>query len=80
MTVVSDANQEIVTEGYLPTELLDLASDTVNLSALDAKTIGVSNNPTETLDCHENVVWDNQNCKGRWRIDDYTPKRVCSFL
>ena len=45
MTVVSDANQEIVTEVYIPTELFDIVSDTVHLYALDAKTIGVANIP-----------------------------------
>lgn len=45
MTIVSDNNQEIVTEVYISTDLLDLPDDTISLYALDAKTIGLSNNP-----------------------------------
>ena len=47
MTVVSDSTQEMVTEIYISTELLDVPKNTIRIFALDAHTIGISNSPPQ---------------------------------
>ena len=52
MTIVSDSTQEMVTEIYLPVDLLDISEEFIRIFALDAHTIGLSNSPPQ--------LWVNQ--------------------
>ncbi len=45
MTTVSDSTQEMITEIYISTELLNISADSVRIFALDSQTIGISNTP-----------------------------------
>ena len=47
MTIVSDSTQEMITEAYIPLELLEISTPTVKIFALDSCTIGLSNSPPE---------------------------------
>jgi len=47
MTSISDSTPEIVTEIYLSTELIMIPKEKIRIFALDAHTIGLSNNPPQ---------------------------------
>lgn len=58
MTVVSDATQEMITEVYLTTDLLDCREDFIRIFALDAQTLGISNQPPQLW--QEQCLWEKQ--------------------
>ncbi|MFW9914523.1 MAG: hypothetical protein ACFFGZ_02835 [Candidatus Thorarchaeota archaeon] len=58
MTIVSDATQEMITEVYLTTDLLHCPEDSIRIFALDAHTIGLSNNPPKLWE--EQCLWEKE--------------------